>query len=115
MVALFTRGCGTVFLQHVIGTYFLLASVQAMRRLFDPVHTEPHDKHHPALRRQTGGRKKADAEVSGRGGVQCPHLALREREGERDGAMKMTDESTNGRAVIGRGARGGVKVDGGYC
>lgn len=40
--------------------------------------------------------------------MQCPHLTLRQREGERDGAMKMTDGSTNGTAVNGRkGEEGG--------
>lgn len=40
--------------------------------------------------------------------MQCPHLALRQRDGERDGAMKMTDGSTNGRAVNRRkGEEGG--------
>ncbi len=54
-------------------------------------------------------QKEADAQVSGRGGVQCPHLTLREREGERDGAMKMTDGNTNGRAVIGGNGEGGER------
>lgn len=42
-----------------------------------------------------------------------PHLTLRQQEGERDGAMKMTDGSTNGRAVKGRGKGGGGGGEGG--
>lgn len=40
----------------------------------------------------------------------------KERDKERDGAMKMTDESTNGRAVIRRKkGGGGAKGDEGQC
>lgn len=64
------------------------------------------------LCRDNRWQKEADAPVWGRGGVQCPHPTLRQREGERDGAMKMTDGSTNGRAVNGgKGEEGGAKVD----
>lgn len=38
--------------------------------------------------------------------MQCPHLSLRQQDGERDWAMKMKDGSTNGRAVIRRTEEG---------
>lgn len=58
------------------------------------------------LCRHNHPQKEADAAVCGRGGVRCPHLTPRQWEGERDGAMKMTDENANGRAVIGRKGEG---------
>ena len=106
MVALLTSGDDTIFPQRAVGTYPIsFAGTRHLHRSEGGSLTQftqnPHQ--HQILQRQ----KEADAQVSGRGGVQCPHLTLREGEGESDGAMKMTDGNTNGRAVIGRKGEGG--------
>lgn len=106
MVALLTSGHDAIFPQRAIGTYGIIlcrnqTSAQKWGGSLTQFTQNPHQ--HQILQRQ----KEADAQVSGRGGVQCPHLTLREGEGESDGAMKMTDGNTNGRAVIGRKGEGG--------